>query len=258
MQIDLQGRVAVVTGAASGIGAATAHALAASGARTVLVDRDGARLGDVAQPLGDTSTTVAVDLTEDAAPGQVVRTALDTHGRIDILVNCAGVLETSPAAEVTRESYDRVMGINVRAPFFLTQAVIPHLSPGSSILFVASGNAVLASPGGSIYAASKGALISLTRGIAADLAPQGVRVNAISPGPIVTPLLATALAADGVRATLESGVPAGRLGTPEEVAALAVFLASDAASYVYGANFAVDGGTTAVWSPAAPGNREDG
>jgi NAD(P)-dependent dehydrogenase (short-subunit alcohol dehydrogenase family) len=145
------------------------------------------------------------------------------------------------------------MGINVRGPLFLTQAALPHLAKGASIVFIASGNAVLASPNGSVYAASKGALVSLVKGLTADLAPRGIRVNAISPGPIVTPLLSAALADSEVTAALEQGVPAGRLGTPEEVAELALFLVSDVSSYVYGASFAVDGGTTAVWSPAAPG-----
>jgi NAD(P)-dependent dehydrogenase (short-subunit alcohol dehydrogenase family) len=250
---SLAGRVVLVTGAASGIGEATARRLSEEGARLALVDIQGAALEAVAESLGSSAVAIVADLLDDSAADSVVEAAISAFGSLDAVVNSAGVLETMHVEELTRASYDRVMGINVRGPLFLTQAALPHLSRGASIVFVASGNAVLASPNGSVYAASKGALVSLVKGLTADLAPRGIRVNAISPGPIVTPLLSAALADPEVTASLEQGVPAGRLGTPQEVAELALFLVSDASSYVYGANFAVDGGTTAVWSPAAPG-----
>jgi NAD(P)-dependent dehydrogenase (short-subunit alcohol dehydrogenase family) len=249
----LDGRVVLVTGAASGIGEATARRLAKEGARLALVDIQGEALRGVADSLGGSAVAIEADLLDDAAADTVVAAALSAFGSLHSVVNSAGVLETMHVEDLTRASYDRVMGINVRGPLFLTQAALPHLSTGASIVFIASGNAVLASPNGSVYAASKGALVSLVKGLTADLAPRGIRVNAISPGPIVTPLLSAALADPEVTAALEHGVPAGRLGTPEEVAELALFLVSDASSYVYGASFAVDGGTTAVWSPAAPG-----
>ncbi len=228
--------------------------MVAEGASVLLVDRDGERLASVAGGLGDQARTLEVDITDDAAASTIVATCVEAFGRLDVVVNSAGVLETGPAESVTRQMYDRLMGINVRAPFFIVQAAIPHLGPGGSVVLVASGNATLASPGGSIYATSKGALVSMTKGLAADLSGRGVRVNSISPGPIETPLLAAALADPDVTAAITGGVPAGRLGQPAEVAAVAVFLASDESSYVFGANFAVDGGTTSVWSPAAPGN----
>jgi NAD(P)-dependent dehydrogenase (short-subunit alcohol dehydrogenase family) len=250
---SLDGRVVLVTGAASGIGEATARRLAREGARLALVDVQGEALQDVAESLGDPALAIVADLRDDAAADTVLEATMSAFGSLHGVVNSAGVLDTMHVEELTRASYDRVMDINVRGPLFLTQAALPHLSRGASIVFIASGNAVLASPNGSVYAASKGALVSLVKGLTADLASRGIRVNAISPGPIVTPLLSAALADPAVTAALEQGVPAGRLGTPEEVAELALFLVSDASSYVYGASFAVDGGTTAVWSPAAPG-----
>lgn len=253
MQIDLTGKSAIVTGAASGIGAAIAQQLSASGAAVVIVDRDQAGLAAVATAIEGPCRSVVVDLLATDAAAAIVETALTAFHSIDILVNCAGVLETAPLEEVTPAMYDRVMGINVRAAYLLAQAVAPHLPRGGAILNIASGNAVLASPGGSVYATSKGALVSMTRGLAADLAPRGVRVNCIAPGPIVTPLLGPALADPQIRDMIVGAVPAGRVGEPHEIATAAAFLVSDAASFVYGATLNVDGGTTAIWSPAAPG-----
>ena len=256
--LALSGRVAIVTGAASGIGAASAIALAEAGARTLLVDRDAIALADVERSIGKAATSVVIDIRDDDAPRIIIDRALEAFGRIDILVNSAGVLETAAIDDVTPAHFDRVMGINVRAPYFITQAAVPHLNPGASIIFIASGNAALASANGSVYSTSKGALVSMARGVAADLAPRGIRANAISPGPIVTPLLDTALADPGVRSVIEGAVPAGRMGSASEVAALVVFLASDGSSFMHGSNIAVDGGTTAVWMPTPPGNADGG
>lgn len=253
MQISLQGRVAIVTGAASGIGAAIARQLSESGAAVLIADRDADGLTSVAADITGEVRTVVVDLLDPGAIATIVDAALAGFGRIDILVNCAGVLETAPLEEVSTAMFDRVMGINVRAAYLLAQAVAPHLPTGGAIVNIASGNATLASPGGSVYATSKGALVSMTRGLAADLAGRGVRVNCIAPGPVVTPLLAPALADPTIRDMILGAVPAGRIGEPEEIATVATFLVSDAASFMYGATVHVDGGTTAIWSPAAPG-----
>jgi glucose 1-dehydrogenase len=257
---ELTGRTAIVTGAASGIGAAIGTALAAAGAATLLVDRDERGLEATRATIdaaGGRASTLPVDVTADDAPGRIVATALERHGSLEILVHAAGIFETYTIAEFPREAFDRVFAVNVRAPFFITQAALPHLEPGASIIVIASGSARIPSPLGSVYGASKGALVTLTRAFAAELAPRGVRANAISPGPIDTPLLATALADPEVRRGMEAALPTGRLGTAHEVATVAVFLASDAASYMHGANVAVDGATTAVWGVTAEGNPAD-
>ena len=193
-------------------------------------------------------------MTGDDAPRRIVDAALERFGSIEVLVHAAGIFETHTVADFPRDAFDRIFAVNVRAPFFLTQAALPHLRAGASIIVIASGSAAIPSPLGSVYGASKGALVTLTRAFAAELAPRGVRANAISPGPIDTPLLATALADPEVRRGMEAALPTGRLGRADEVAGVAVFLASDAASYMHGANVAVDGATTAVWGVTAEGN----
>lgn len=254
---DLAGRTAIVTGAGSGIGAAIAGAMAAAGAATLMVDRDAAGLESTraaAAHDGGNCAALALDVTADDAPARIAAEAISRFGSIEVLAHAAGIFETHALAEIPRESFDRVFAVNVRAPLLITQAVLPHLRPGASIIVIASGSAAIPSPTGAVYGASKGALVTLARGFAAELAPRGIRANAISPGPIDTPLLATALADPGVRRGIEAALPTGRLGTAREVAAVAVFLASDNASYMHGANVAVDGGTTAVWGVTAEGN----
>jgi NAD(P)-dependent dehydrogenase (short-subunit alcohol dehydrogenase family) len=253
MDIRLDGRRAIVTGAASGIGAAIAQSLSESGALVLLTDRNAAGLQTVAASLAGPSAQAVIDFIDDDAGVRVVNAAVEAFGGVDIVINCAGVLETAPFGEITPSFFDRVMKINVRGAYMVTLAAFPYLSRGSAVVNIASGNAVLASPGGSAYATSKGALVSMTRGMAADFSPLGIRVNCICPGPIETPLLETALADPAMKALIVGAVPAGRMGLASEVGAVATFLASDAASFMFGASINVDGGTTAVWSPAVPG-----
>jgi len=260
-RVDLGGRTAIVTGAASGIGAAIAQTLAAAGASILLADRDASGLQatrDAIAGAAGRSAALAIDVTGDDAPARIVQAALDAFGSIEIVVHAAGIFETAEIADVTPAAFDRVFAVNVRAPYFVTQAALPHLRAGASIIVIASGSAQIPSPTGSVYGATKGALVSLARGFAAELSPLGIRANAISPGPIETPLLATALADPDARRSMEAALPTGRLGQAREVASVALFLASDAASYVHGANYAVDGGTTAVWGVTAPSNPVEG
>ncbi|GAC1532460.1 MAG: SDR family oxidoreductase [Marmoricola sp.] len=246
----LDHKIVLVSGAASGIGEATARRLIAYGAQVVLTDVQSARLAQVADSLGSGAVAVAADIRHEDTPGLVVDAAIAAFGRLDGVVNSAGILDAADVRDVTREAYDNLMAINVRGPLFLTQAALRHLGPGASIVFVASGNGALATPRGAVYAASKGALITLVKGFTADLAPLGIRVNAVSPGPIDTPLLNDAFSDPETRKVIEAAVPAGRAGRPEEIAEIVAFLISDGSSYMHGSNVAADGGTTAVWSPA--------
>jgi NAD(P)-dependent dehydrogenase (short-subunit alcohol dehydrogenase family) len=250
----LKDKVVLISGAASGIGEATARQLVAYGAMVVLTDVQADRLAQVTGSLGDAALAVAADIRDDATPDLVVDAGIEAFGRLDGVVNSAGVLDAADVREVTRDSFDRLMAINVRGPFFLTQAALRHLGPGASVVFVASGNGALATPGGAVYATTKGALVTMVKGFAADLAPLGIRVNAVSPGPIDTPLLDDAFSDPENRRIIEAAVPAGRAGRPEEIAEVVAFLISDGSSYLHGSNIAADGGTTAVWSPAPLSN----
>jgi NAD(P)-dependent dehydrogenase (short-subunit alcohol dehydrogenase family) len=243
--LDLSGRVAIVTGASSGIGVATARALGAAGAGVVVVGRDAERLrrsADGVREAGARCHEVCADLTADGAPEQIAAAALDAFGRIDILVHSAGLFEPIPFAETPRESLDRQWELNVRAPFLLTQAALPHLRAGSSVIFVSSIAGHVGFPSSAAYCATKGAVELLARALALELSPLGIRANVIAPGNIRTPMNEELRALPGYEERVSADTPAGRFGEPEEIAAAVVFFASDAASFVHGASLLVDGG----------------
>ena len=244
----LDGKTAIVTGASSGIGFATAVAMGEAGARLVLVGRDAERLGrceDAAREAGAEARILAVDLTADGAPERVVRETLDAFGAIDVLVHSAGLFEPVPFGETTAESFDRQWRVNVRAPFLLTQAALPHLRAGSSVVFISSIAGYVGFQNSVAYCATKGAIEQMTKALALELSPLGVRVNTIAPGNIKTPMNERLRAVPGYEEKMGALTPAGRHGDPEEIAAAIVFVASDAASFVHGASWLVDGGWTA-------------
>jgi NAD(P)-dependent dehydrogenase (short-subunit alcohol dehydrogenase family) len=247
----LAGKVAIVTGAGGGIGAATARRLDAERARLVLVGRAEEKLREVAGGLDGESVAVAVDLTGDGAAEAVVARAREAFGRVDVLVNNAAMDHTDDLLEASEEDVRRVFDINFFAAASLLQAAARAMrGEGGSIVNVSSRLAAIGVPTMGFYGASKGALNALTRHAAIELAPLGVRVNAVAPGMTRTPLLDEWLADQpdpaATEAEVASKIPLGELATPADVAAAIAFLASTDAAHVTGVVLPVDGGYTAA------------
>lgn len=246
----LAGKVAVVTGGGSGIGRAVALRFGAEGAAVVVGDLVAENAETVAKEIegaGGRAVGVGVDVSD---PGQVeamIDRGVAEFGGLDVLMTAAGVLSFGSAPETDPESWSRVIAINLTGTFLCARAAIPKMIErgGGSIVTVSSSTGAHdASPGNVAYVSSKGGVAMLTKAMAVDHAKDGVRVNAIAPGPTETPMLASVMTSDEMKAFGEA-MPIGRLAQPEELAAAALFLASDDASYVTGAVFAVDGGQTA-------------
>ncbi|WP_431879081.1 SDR family NAD(P)-dependent oxidoreductase [Micromonospora marina] len=242
----LEGRVALVTGSTSGIGRAIATGYAAEGATVVVHGRDKERADAVVERIsaaGGRAEAILADLSRPGEADRLVRTVLDSHGGIDVVVNNAGVMSMGTAGQVTEENVDEVLAINFKAPLFVTRAALPSLvERGGSVVNVTTAGAHRGSPGGAVYAAAKAALHMLTVSWAAEFAPQGVRVNELIPGATRTPMMEPLLQAPEVQAMLAQRIPIGRVAEPEDLVGAAVFLASAEASYVTGAVLAVDGG----------------
>ena len=254
MGTRLKGKVAVITGAGSGIGAATAELFGQEGAAVLLADRDLPGAQAVAGRISaahSQALAVDADIADERAVAAMVRTALDTWGRIDILVNNAAVRSDLDIGSFTTAEFERVFGANLKGPLLCCKHVLPIMldAGGGSIVNVASISATCGIAGQALYAPSKGGLLQMTRQLAVEFAPRKIRVNAVSPGTIVTPLLGT-LPADPADWSEEhkwllAHHPIGRFGQPGEVATAILFLASDEASFITGANLAVDGGYAA-------------
>jgi NAD(P)-dependent dehydrogenase (short-subunit alcohol dehydrogenase family) len=240
----LDGKVVIVTGASSGIGAGIARAAGAAGASVVLVGRSEERLAREAGGIDGKTLTVAVDLTADDAPAAVVDAALAEFGRIDVLVHSAGMYRMASLTDTTDAILDEHWDVNVRAPYRLTRAVRAHLKDGASIVFVSSMSGAVGSPNDSAYCASKGAIELIVKALATELAPAGIRVNAVAPGNVHTPINAEIITPE-LEAEIIATTPAGRIGVVDDIAPAVVYLASDASKYVMGASLAIDGGFTA-------------
>ena len=247
----LDGKVAIVTGAGKGIGAATARALAEAGADVVCAARTPADIEAVAVDVrerGGRALAVPTDVTEADQRGRLVSTTIEELGRLDILVNNAGGWNPRPLMETSEKALEAAFRFNVTAAFSLTKLAVPHLAARGqgSIVNISSRAASMVQPCFTAYAAAKAALSMMTRAMAPELAPK-IRVNAIEVGGVETDALANVLTDPSVRERLESNTPMQRVGQPDDIAACVVYLASSAAGWVTGKVFDVDGG---VESPA--------
>ena len=245
----LQDRIAIVTGAARGIGLACAQRFATEGATVVLADREKIA-GTAAAASISGATFVRADVSRKADVAALVEQVLARHGRVDILVNNAGITHACEFLDLAEEDFDRVLAVNLKSMFLCGQAVaraMVKLGIRGSIVNMSSANAVVAIPNQVPYVVSKGGVNQLTKVMAVALAPHGIRVNAIGPGTILTEMARNAvLTDDAARRKILSRTPLGRCGEPEEIAAVAAFLASDDASYLTGQTIYPDGGRLAL------------
>jgi meso-butanediol dehydrogenase/(S,S)-butanediol dehydrogenase/diacetyl reductase len=238
------GKVAVVTGAATGMGAATAKLFAAEGAQLVLGDINENAGRALADELG--GLFVACDVGVKSDVEKLISAAVDRHGRIDILFNNAGIGHYGKTPATSAEAWERVIAVDLNATFYACHAAIPHMpKPGGTIINNASISGLGGDHGMSAYNAAKGALVNYTRSLAVDHAAEGIRVNAICPGYIETPLAAAIAAMPKLQQAWVAAIPMRRPGRADEIAKVVAFLASDEASYITGVALPIDGGVTA-------------
>lgn len=242
----LAGKKALITGGTSGIGLETARLFVREGARVALTGQSAKNVAAAQQEFGSDVLAVVSDSGDVAQQQDLGRQVGSTFGQIDILVVNAGIAELKPIEAWTEAAYNRVFDINVRGPFFLIQALLPYFANPASIVLNSSINAHIGMPNSSVYGASKAALLSLVRTLSGELIGRGIRVNAVSPGPIETPLYGKLGLAgsdlQNVSDSIRSQVPAGRFGHATEIANAFLFLASDEAAFTVGSELIIDGG----------------
>jgi NAD(P)-dependent dehydrogenase (short-subunit alcohol dehydrogenase family) len=241
-----EGKTVLVTGGNSGIGLAAAKAYAAEGARVVITGRDAASLEQARAALGGNALALRSDAGSLADAKALAATLADRGVRLDAVFVNAGVARFAGFPEVSEKLWDEIFDINLKGPYFTIQALRPLLNRGASIVLNGSINARVGMPNTSVYAASKAALISLAKTLSAELLPAGVRVNVVSPGPVSTPIYGKlgldAHALESTAAQIQSQIPVGRFGTPEELASTVLHLSAAESAYIVGTEIIVDGG----------------
>lgn len=252
--MKLQGKIALVTGAGSGIGQATALLFAQEGAHVIATDMSTEGLRETEQKLATfnlSAESLLLNVTDEALVKTAIEQTLERHGRVDLLLNIAGVGSTQTAIDTDLETWERVFAVNARGTFLMSKYLLPSMIQREYgvIINMASVAGMVGLPNRAAYCASKAAVIGLTRAMAIDHVKQGIRVNAICPGTVDSPWVGRLLAAAGdvaaERQKLVARQPMGRLGTPEEIAEAALYLATDAASFITGMTLTIDGGLTA-------------
>jgi NAD(P)-dependent dehydrogenase (short-subunit alcohol dehydrogenase family) len=248
----LKGKIGIVTGAGSGIGRACAIALAKEGARVALAGRRRNKIEEVAREIGDKAFALASDVSNTSDISRLLDQTVSRFGGLNFLLNNAGILQIGNAEQITEDQWDRTFNVNVRAVWLLSRAALPHLrkAGGGSIINVASTLGIVGARNRAAYASSKGAVVQLTKSMAVDHGHENIRVNAICPSFVDTELTAAFLSQaqdpEAVRRERIAAHPIGRLGRPQDLAGMAVYLASDESSWVTGAVLPVDGGYLAV------------
>ena len=238
-------KVVIITGAASGIGAATARLMAREGASVVLADISDAGGRTLAAELGPKAMAVQTDVSKEADVAALIRAAIDAHGRIDILFNNAGIGSFGNTVELPPDLWEQVIAVDLHSVYYACHHAIPHMPRGSAIVNTASISGLGGDYRFAAYNAAKGAVINYTKALAIDHARDGIRVNALCPGFVETPITAGLNQVPGLPEEWCKRIPMGRGAQPEEMANVVAFLASDAASYMTGSIIVADGGTTA-------------
>ena len=251
MLFSLTGKTAVVTGAAGGIGSAIAEALCSAGASVFLCDINTEVLDSVKSKIGDKAFAIKLDMTDINSFDGICEDVAAKTGRIDILVNCAGINKREGLADVDEATYDRIMDVNLKGVFFLSQTVAPYMKKqmAGSIINIGSHNTGAVLGGVSVYGASKSAIVSLTRSMAVEWAKYNIRANCISPGHIKTELTTVTWEHPVRSKYLPERIALARPGYPEDIAPLVILLASDASAYITGEEFRIDGGCIAGGQP---------
>jgi NAD(P)-dependent dehydrogenase (short-subunit alcohol dehydrogenase family) len=242
----LDGKIAVVTGGNSGIGLAAAKRFSAEGAEVVIIGRRQEELDKALDVIGPRAMAIQGDISRLDDLDRVFDTVKAAKGRIDVLLANAGLGDTQPIGSITEESFDRIFSVNVKGTLFTVQKALPMMKAGGSIILTGSTTGSMGTPAFSVYSASKAAIRNFVRSWALDLVGTGIRVNVLSPGPTSTPGLLNGLARSGQQEAMVAGLiaktPLGRMGDPDEIAAAALFLASNDSSFMTGSELCVDGG----------------